>query len=121
MSGHIRFRDAILQGTHSAVLTQVGEQPRQDSIVGRLLGEQEHHVVNPVHLGGGDSLYGHSKVHGSHDVGTFCIQCLHVSLIAVNQLHITSVFGHVGAQYCAHGTAAQDCNSHLRNLLNWNI
>ena len=112
VAGHIGLGNAVLQGTHRAVRTQVGQQVGQDHVVGGLLGKEEDDVVNALHLLGGDGLDGDGEVHRAHDVGALFVERLHVGLVAVHHLHVAAVLGHVGAQHRTHGAAAQDRNFH---------
>ena len=112
IAGHIGLGHAVLEGAYRTVRPQVGQQVGEHHVIGGLLGEEENNVVDALHLLGGDGLDGDSEVHGAHNVGALLIEGVHVGLVAVDHLHVTSVLGHVGAQHGAHGSATQNCNFH---------
>ncbi|MPM71580.1 hypothetical protein SDC9_118548 [bioreactor metagenome] len=112
MLGHKRLRYTVLKGADRAALVEVGKQIGQHGLVGRLLGQKEHHVIDSLHLRRGNRPHRNGKIRLADDSGPFFVHGLDVGLIAVHHFYRTAVSGQIGSQHGSHRAAAQYCDFH---------
>ena len=77
-----RFRDAVLQGAHDPIRSQMLCQPGQRRRVCHLLCQQKDHVIASGHLLRCARLYRNCPLPQTRDACPAAVQCIHMLLIA---------------------------------------